>query len=218
MNNVKLNLPLLSFALMAAAPMAAAQPVDPELSYFGRSSFRIKTVSGFVVYVDPYAPGDYSAIADLVLVSHGHGDHNAVSKTTRRAGATIVAPLGAVERVQSTVIAEGEERTFGPVTVRALPAANSNHPRGFGFGYLISFDGIVLYYSGDTSRLPEMAQWTGFGIDYAMICSAGFYNMGAEEAARSATLMGAKRLIPIHTSKDGLFDERIFGPTRDWEC
>lgn len=54
-----------------------------------------------------------------------------------------------------------------------------------------------------------MAEWTRYGIGYALICADGFYNMGAEETARCATLVGAKRLIPIHTSKDGIYDETV---------
>jgi L-ascorbate metabolism protein UlaG (beta-lactamase superfamily) len=210
------NLPLVTLALMAAGPDSAGggNPVTaagdgPTLSYFGRSTFKLRTASGFVVYVDPYAPGDYSEAADLVLVSHGHGDHNAVAKTRRKPGSTVLAPVGAVEGIHFTKIAEGDLVTLGPVTVRGLPAANSNHPRGIGLGYLIGFDGLQVYYSGDTSSLPEMAGWSSFGIDYALLCSDGFYNMGADEASRCAALMNARHLIPIHTSKDGLFDEKV---------
>ncbi|HUX36659.1 MAG TPA: MBL fold metallo-hydrolase [Rectinemataceae bacterium] len=203
------GLPLFSLALMATAPSAAETVGAPTLSYFGRSSFRIATASGFVVYVDPYAPGDYSSPADLVLVSHGHGDHNAVDKVTRKSGCLIVAPAGAVEGHSVSTIAEGQARTIGPVSVRAVAAANSNHPRGFGVGYILTFDGIVLYYSGDTSRLPEMAEWKGYGIDYALICSDGHWNMNVAEAAQCATLMGAKRLVPVHTSAEGLYDEAV---------
>jgi L-ascorbate metabolism protein UlaG (beta-lactamase superfamily) len=201
------KLPLLSLSLMAAA--AGQAQSGPELTYFGRSTFKIKTASGFVVYIDPFAPGDYSEPADLVLVTHGHGDHNLVSKTTRKNEGKIVAPVDAVPRMPVLVIEEGQTKIVGPVEIRAVPAANSNHPRGFGLGYILSFDGVVIYVSGDTSRLPEMAGWTQYGIDWAFLCSDGFYNMNAEEAARSAALMGAKRLVPIHTSKDGLFDEKV---------
>ncbi len=201
----------LSLALLAASTGAlAAEPTGgPRLDYFGRSSFRIVTSSGFVVYVDPYAPGDYSLPADLVLSSHGHGDHNQVGKVALKADATIVAAKDAVQGFSVETISEGEERSFGPVTVHALPAANKNHPRGLGLGFLLSFDGIVLYYSGDTSRLPEMEGWKTYSINYALICSDGFYNMGVTEAADSALAMGAKRIVPIHTSKNGMFDEAV---------
>lgn len=209
MKSAFLPLPLVSLALFASAAAEGQGAGDPTLSYFGRSSFKIKTSSGFVVYVDPYAPGDYSVPADLVLVSHGHGDHNAVSKVTRKNECKIIAPAGAVERLPATTIAEGEVKKVGPVTVRAVGAANSNHPRGFGVGYIIGFDDVTIYYSGDTSRLAEMAKWAEYGIDWALICCDGFYNMGPDEAARCATLVGAKRLVPIHTSKDGLYDDTV---------
>ncbi len=201
----------LSLAMMAAAPVPGEGQIsgDTELTYFGRSSFKIRTRSGFVLYVDPYAPGDYSEAADLVLVSHGHSDHNAVGKVTRKKECKVIAPVGAVENMAVATIAEGDTRSVGPVSIRAVGAANGNHPRGFGVGYVLSFEGIVLYYSGDTSRLPEMAKWTEYGIDYALICSDGFWNMGAEEVARCATLMGARRLLPIHTSKDGIYDDTV---------
>lgn len=201
---------LVPVLVFAVAGGAGAQSTDgPELTYLGRSTFKIRTMSGFVLYVDPYAPGDYSEAADLVLVSHGHGDHNAVEKVKAKPGCVVMAPAGAVTGRTFEAIKEGETRTIGPVTIRAMPAANSNHPRGFGVGYLLSFDGIVLYYSGDTSKLAEMGEWKGYGIDYALICSDGFYNMGAEEAARCATLMGARRLVPVHTSRDGLYDDTV---------
>jgi len=195
--------------MVSTSSTAGRTSKNPALTYFGRSSFRVETVSGFVVYVDPYAPGDYSLPADLVLVSHGHDDHNAVDKVTRKRDCRIVAPAGAVALREALVIAEGKTMEVGPVSIRAVAAANSNHPRGFGVGYVLSFDGLVLYYSGDTSGLEEMSSWTSYGIDWALICCDGYWNMGAVEAARCAALMGAKRLVPVHTSKDGYYEEGV---------
>jgi L-ascorbate metabolism protein UlaG (beta-lactamase superfamily) len=75
-------------------------------------------------------------------------------------------------------------------------------------GWLLSFDGIVLYHAGDTSYLPEMDAWKAYGIDYALLPCDGFYNMGPEEASRCATAMGAKAVIPIHSSKSELHDAK----------
>lgn len=200
-------------AAALAAGSAGAQPVaagksGAELSYYGRSSLKIRTASGFVIYVDPYAEGDYAEPADLVLVTHGHGDHNQVGLVSRKAGAVVVAPAGAAGGPGLAAIKEGETRSYGPVTVRALPAANKNHRRGSGFGYLVSFDGIVLYHAGDTSWLPEMAEFAAYGIGWALLPCDGFYNMGPEEAARCAAAMKAKRVLPIHSGADGLYDAK----------
>lgn len=204
---------LVSLAPFALAAAMGARAEDgggtARLSYFGRSSVKIVTASGYVVYVDPYAPGDYSAPADLVSVTHGHGDHNDVTKTTRSPGAKIVAPAGAVHGVPSVPISEGEAQRYGPVEVRAVPAANRNHPRGTGVGYILSFDGIVVYHAGDTSYLDEMKALAKYKIGWALLCCDGYYNMGADEAARVAAAVGAKRTVPIHSSKDGLFDATV---------
>jgi L-ascorbate metabolism protein UlaG (beta-lactamase superfamily) len=207
-------LSFLSLGLSAAIAPAqdGASPAEglPELTYFGRASVKIKTASNFVIYVDPYAPGDYSEAADLVLVTHGHGDHNQVKLVSRKAGCVVASPAGAVAAAGSRAVAEGGslELAGGSVKVLVLPAANKNHPREESVGYLLSFDGIVLYHAGDTSYLPEMESYAKYSIDYALLPCDGFYNMGSAEAARSAAAMKAKRVVPIHSDKAGEFNEK----------
>ena len=75
-------------------------------------------------------------------------------------------------------------------------------------GYLLSFDGIVLYHAGDTDYLPEMESYAKYKIDYALLPCDGFYNMGSAEAARCGAAMKARHVVPIHSDKSGLFDEK----------
>ena len=44
--------------------------------YQGHGSFRLVSDAGCVIYIDPFAGEGYDLPADLVLVSHEHGDHN----------------------------------------------------------------------------------------------------------------------------------------------
>ncbi len=198
---------LLSLSLLAAG--ASAQRANAELSYLGRASVKIKTASGYVIYIDPYA-GLYDEAADLVLVTHGHGDHNRVDKVQLKPGAVVAAPARAVSSTGVRVVTEGAsfEVCGGMVKVLALPAANKNHKRGECLGYLVSFDGIVVYHAGDTDYLAEMEDYGKYGIDYALFPCDGFYNMGSAEAARCAKAVGAKHTIPIHSSPSGDFDEK----------
>lgn len=202
------TLTLISLGLVAAT--AVTQGSCPELSYFGRASVKIVTSSGLVIYIDPYAPGDYSQAADLVLVTHGHGDHNQVKLVPLKANSLVASPAGAVSVSGAKVVAEGDrfEVAGGAITVTVLPASNGHHSRLECVGYLLSFDGIVLYHAGDTSYLAEMEGYANYKIDYALLPCDGFYNMGAAEAARCAKAMRARRVIPIHSDKDGLFDEK----------
>jgi len=203
--SVLLSLPVISLGLMAAGQGASGQPGCAELVYIGRSSVKIRTASGFVLYIDPYAPGDYSEPADLILVTHGHADHNNVSLPARRKNCAVVAPRGAVEESGVKNIAEGDRIIIGPLTVEALPASNKNHRRGDCLGYLLSFDGIRLYHAGDTSYLPEMVRFAAYKVDYAMIPCDGYYNMGPEEALKCASAIKPRCVIPIHSNKDGPF-------------
>ena len=70
-----------------------------KIKWLGHSCFLITSESGTRVVTDPYTSGrglsygDIGEEADLVTVSHGHGDHNNVSairgnpQTTSSAGA-----------------------------------------------------------------------------------------------------------------------------------
>lgn len=195
------------FFLFGCLAAAAGQEVRPaELTYFGRATVKIRTASGFVLYIDPYAPGDYSEPADLVLVSHGHGDHNQVDLVKLKAGAVIASAPGAVPGKGVRFLAEGDSFQTGPVTVRSLPASNKNHRRAETLGFLVSFDGIVVYHASDTNYLPEMEGFSKYGIGYALLPCDGFYNMGPAEASRCAAAVKARAVIPIHSSKSELFD------------
>jgi len=199
-------MPFLTLGFIAAASGQGAP--GAELTYFGRASVKIKTASGLVVYIDPYAPGDYSEPADLILVTHGHGDHNRTGLVKKKASTVIAAPAGAVSDKGARVAGEGDTFSVGSVSVRVLPAANKNHDRSESRGYLVSFDGIVVYHAGDTDYLPEMASYGQYGISYALLPCDGFYNMGPDEATRCAAAMKARRVVPIHSSKSGAFDEK----------
>ncbi len=205
MNGTRLLAP--PFFLFGCLAAAAGQGAGhAELTYFGRATVKIRTASGFVLYIDPYAPGDYSEQADLVLVSHGHGDHNRVDLVKLKAGAVIASAPGAVPGKGVRFLAEGDSFQAGPVSVRALPASNKNHRRGETLGFLVSFDGIVVYHASDTNWLPEMEGFSKYGIGYALLPCDGFYNMGPEEASRCAASVKARTVIPIHSSKSDLFD------------
>ena len=68
-------------------------------------------------------------------------------------------------------------------------------------GYVLTFNnGQKVYFSGDTSTTNQMRSMSEMHIDYAFLCTDGVYNMGNEEAALAAEMIGARFNIPYHNS------------------
>ncbi|MBN2010993.1 MBL fold metallo-hydrolase [candidate division KSB1 bacterium] len=163
------------------------------LTWIGHASVKIKTNDGIVVYIDPYAgtTSDYADSADIILVSHAHSDHNLVNKVTQKNSCNVFAG--------STQMSAGDKTFIKGISIKAVQAYNSNHVKGFGVGFVIEFNGVKIYHSGDTSQIPEMEALAALNLDYAMLCIDGQYNMGPIEAMAVAEIIKARRLIPIHT-------------------
>lgn len=177
----------------ATAEITDNAGAKPTLMLIGHASFKIKTSEGKVVYVDPYSEGDYSESADMILVSHGHSDHNKISLCTQKEGCVVLTQ-------EENINGDGSFHTYASdwITVEPVPAYNMNHPKGTGSGFVITLDGISLYIAGDTSKIGEMAALTAKSIDYAFFPIDGEFNMGPAEAMECAVTVGAKHNTPIH--------------------
>jgi L-ascorbate metabolism protein UlaG (beta-lactamase superfamily) len=159
------------------------------------------TDSGTVVYVDPFAGTGYDIPADLILVTHQHGDHNRIELPARKKDCDVIQNHDALKAgAYRTVTLKG-------VTVTSFPAQNKNHRRDECVGYILAVDGKTLYFAGDTSKVPEMAGLASLSLDYALLPLDGKYNMDEAEAAECAAMIRAKKTIPIHMAPGALFSE-----------
>lgn len=170
-----------------------------KLLYQGHGSYRITANDGRVIYVDPYAGEGYELPADIVLVSHQHGDHNKISLLTLKDGATVITNEEALEGGRHNSF------TLNSIVIEAVEAGNSKHKPTECVGYIIMVDGVKIYASGDTSKTKQMESFAEKAIDYALLPCDGVYNMDMEEASSCAELIGAKHNIPIHMSPGKLF-------------
>jgi L-ascorbate metabolism protein UlaG (beta-lactamase superfamily) len=163
-----------------------------KLYYQGHASLRFVTDAGKVIYVDPFAGSGYDLPADLILVTHDHGDHNQIGLCAKKPDCRII--------TQKEALAGGSHQTFelGFVTVRAVEANNKNHSPESCVGYLLTLDGVTVYCVGDTSKTAEMSGLAALNIDYALLPGDGIFNMNLTEAAECAEIIGAKHNIPIH--------------------
>ena len=183
------------FALPAA--FATEDAAQPTLTYIGHAELMIVTAKGTVIYVDPVpsslAAYDYEQKADIILVTHEHGDHNKVDIVPKNDGCEIL-------RVKDTINKDGTYNTLtiDEVTVIPVPAENKNHNIKETNGFIIQFDGFTVYHAADTDKLISMADLKQYDVDYAFFPIDGEYNMDAAEAMESAELVGAKHNTPIH--------------------
>lgn len=173
-----------------------------ELLYQGHGSFRITTNAGAVLYVDPFAGEGYDVPADMILVSHEHYDHTETDKMPH-------SPICKVFRA-SDLLENGKylSITHCDINCRAVKACNANHPINECVGFLLQFDGLTVYASGDTSKTDDMGTIIHDAKpDYALLCGDGIYNMDIPEASECAHVVAAKHSIPIHLLPGSLFSE-----------
>lgn len=171
-----------------------------KLLYQGHGSLRLELNDGRIIYVDPYA-GDkesYALLADIILVTHQHNDHNQTALCAKKDGCKIIS--------NSEALVEGKYSTFefDGAIIEAVEANNKNHNPQECVGYIITADGVKIYAAGDTSKTEQMKNLQN--IDYTLLPCDGKYNMGIKEAAECAKLIGAKHNIPYHMSPGELFN------------
>jgi L-ascorbate metabolism protein UlaG (beta-lactamase superfamily) len=172
-----------------------------QLEWYGQSAFRLGDGSA-EVFIDPFGDmsrlsergltWDYPAIegvrADLLLVTHEHGDHNAVEAidgdpvTLRSTAGTFESPVGEV-----TGVASEHDRVAGT-------------ERGANVMFVFSFGGRRVAHLGDLGQAelrPEQVAALG-QVDVLILPVGGGPTMGAEEAAGVVATLAPDVVIPMH--------------------
>lgn len=174
------------------------------LLYQGHASIRIVSADGVVVYVDPDSGEGYDVPADIVLITHSHGDHNNPGKIKdKQPDYTMITWVEALE--------SGKHNSFSikGIEIESVEAYNGNHSIDYSVGYIITVDGVKIYAAGDTDKTNQMETLAAKEIDYAFFPCDGRYNMNTALAAECAELVGAKHNIPYHTMLGFDFAESI---------
>ena len=212
---------LLFFPALVPAPSILAQDNPQEdviptsggdltISFIGHGTLMF-TFGEKVIHVDPVGrEADYSTLpdADLILITHEHGDHldaAAVAEITKDGTEIVVSASCEGSLEGAKVMRNGEEATVAGFAIEAIPAYNivnersegmPYHPKGDGNGYLITFGELRVYVAGDTEDTPEMRALKD--VDVAFLPMNLPYTMTPEMVAEAAKAFRPRILYPYH--------------------
>lgn len=192
------------------------------VTFFGHAAFRIATGEGLKVWIDPWldnplAPENAKedTAADLILITHGHGDHIGNCMEMVNSSATEIV---AIHEIQQYLLAKGFPNVTGMniggsyytkgINITMVTAVHSSSIQegqeiiyaGDAAGFIITLeDGLKLYHAGDTALFGDMAiMSTLYHPSVAMIPIGDHYVMGPREAAYACKLIDPKVIIPMH--------------------
>lgn len=161
------------------------------ITCIGHAKFLLEMESGMRIVTDPYdAPCGYPVTevkADVVLVSHGHHDHNAVE--------TISGSPRVIDRAGRYELAPG-------ITLTALEACHDDQGgalRGKTLLFTLEAEGLRVMHLGDLGHLPTPEQTAALGdADVLMLPVGGHYTIGPVEARETAQRLHARVILPMH--------------------
>lgn len=186
---------------------------DLEITFIGHGTLMFR-ISGKVIHIDPVMrEADYTLMpdADLICVTHEHGDHldkKAISEIWKENSKLILNQNSFNTIGKGKVLVNGDTWQWEGFTIKAVPAYNVEnrrpsgepfHPEGVGNGYVFTFGDIKVYVAGDTENIPEMKSLEN--IDIAFLPMNLPYTMTPEMVAKAAGLFKPKILYPYHFGK-----------------
>ena len=166
---------------------------------------------GKIIHLDAVSrEADYTKMpkAELILVTHEHGDHldpKAIKVIRKEKTEMVLTKICAKEVKGGIVMKNGDVNTVLGLKIEAVAAYNiihkrdngrPFHPKGAGNGYVITFGDKRVYVAGDTENTPEMKKLKD--IDIAFLPMNLPYTMTPQMVADAAKALKPKILYPYH--------------------
>jgi L-ascorbate metabolism protein UlaG (beta-lactamase superfamily) len=196
---------------------------DVKITYLGHAAFKIVSPKGVVIYLDPFlsgnpkTPSEMKTVekADLILVTHGHGDHVgdtlAIAEKTN-AKIIVIPELGRylTKKGAKNVVGMNKGGTYSSHGI-AITMVHALHSVGLvegdqviytgnPAGFIIKFEnGFTLYHGGDTAVFSDMKILGEiYKPELSLLPIGSHFTMYPREATYAAKLLGSPYVIPMH--------------------
>lgn len=190
-----------------------------KITYHGHSCISVLMEDGQRLIVDPFLIGNELADikpedvkTDWVLITHGHNDHVGDMETiAKNNDATVIGSAelaGFAERkgLKSHGMNIGGCFHFPFGKLKMVFAQHSSSYQEDGqiiylgepAGFILEAEGKTIYHAGDTALFSDLSLLADFDLDLAFLPIGDNFTMGPEDAAKAASLIRAKKAVPIH--------------------
>lgn len=167
-----------------------------KIKWLGHASFLITSDAGTKIITDPYVAGgglSYGEIkesADIVTVSHGHGDHNNVAAV--QGNPAVVKEVAPVE--------------IKGIKFNGIPTYHDSaggKERGNNIIFCFEVDGMRVCHLGDLGHQLGDKEVAELGkVDILLIPVGGFFTIDASVATEVCSKLTPRVIIPMHYKND----------------
>jgi L-ascorbate metabolism protein UlaG (beta-lactamase superfamily) len=193
------------------------------ITWLGHSTFLVRTPGGTRLLFDPWLrdnPSCPDALkkppkADVILVSHGHGDHmDDLVLCARESDATVVAIYELCEWLGRKGVQRVEPMNKGgslQIAGLTITMTDARHSSGFieggqmvhmgePAGFVVRLeDRRAIYFAGDTALFGDMRLIREqHAPEIAFLPIGDRFTMGPADAARACEWLGVRQVVPMH--------------------
>ena len=165
-----------------------------KIKWLGHAAFMITSAAGTKIITDPYVVderltyGEIKESADIVTVSHEHGDHSNVAAV--KGNPEVVKGIAKIKGIEFKAISTYHDNSGGS-------------QRGKNIIFCFGVDGVKVCHLGDLGHQLDDKQVADIGkVDILLLPVGGVYTIDAEVATWVCDKLKPKVVIPMHFRND----------------